>query len=88
MNFSTNNWSELVNNGPSHYWEISIPSTILVMMFLMYPYITRLAGTARRQVVRRGVKIELHKSREMRRHRGTGAISRRAADVSKSSQVR
>jgi hypothetical protein len=74
MNFNQQYWSALVDNGPVYYWAIAIPTTIFVIVLLMFSYIQRLMKTANRQVVRRGVKIQLRKNREMRRHRGVNGI--------------
>lgn len=76
MNFNTDHWPELVENGPVYFWKIAIPTTVAVIVILMYTYITRLLKTLNRQVVRKGVKIRLRKNREMRRHRGTGEVPR------------
>ena len=76
MNFNTNLWPVLVNNGPAYFWAIAIPTTIFTMLLLMFTYVLRLTKTAHRQIVRRGVKIKLRKNREMRRHRGIGGIPR------------
>ena len=76
MNFNTDHWPELVDNGPLFFWKIAIPTTVAVIVILMYTYITRLLKTLNRQVVRKGVKIRLRRNREMRRHRGTGGVTR------------
>ena len=76
MNFNTDHWSVLVDNGPMYFWEIAVPTTVFVICLLMFTYIRRLMKTLSRQVMRKGVKIKLRKSREMRRHRGTGGIPR------------
>ena len=76
MNFNIEHWPELVDNGPVFFWKIAIPTTVAVIVILMYSYITRLLKTLNRQVVRKGVKIRLRKNREMRRHRGTGGVTR------------
>jgi len=76
MNFNTDHWPELVDNGPLFFWKIAIPATVAVMVILMYTYITRLLKTLNRQVVRKGVKIRLRRNRELRRHRGTGGVTR------------
>jgi hypothetical protein len=74
MNFNTDFWPALVNNGPLYFWQIAIPATLFVIFLLAFTYLRRLLKTVKRQVVRRGVKIKLRKNREMRRHRGTGGI--------------
>jgi hypothetical protein len=76
MNFDTALWPELVDNGPIYFWKIAIPTTLFVICLLMYTYIRRLLKTLSRQVVRKGVKIRLRKNRELRRHRGTGGVTR------------
>lgn len=76
MNFNTDHWPELVDNGPLFFWKIAIPTTVAVIVILMYTYITRLLKTLNRQVVRKGIKIRLRRNREMRRHRGTGGVTR------------
>jgi|SRR5579859_2824187 len=76
MNFNTDHWPVLVDNGPVYFWQIAIPATLVVIALLMYTYIRRLLKTLSRQVVRKGVKIRLRKSREMRRHRGTSGYQR------------
>ena len=76
MNFNTQHWKILENNGPIYFWTIAIPTTIFTICLLMFTYIRRLAKTMSRQVVRKGVKIKLRKNREMRRHRGTTIIPR------------
>ena len=76
MNFSQEHWRVLTNNGPQYFWQIAIPTTLLVIILLMFSYIQRLMKTIGRQVTRRGVKIKLRKSREMRRHHGARTISR------------
>lgn len=76
MNFNQEYWRVLTNNGPMYFWQIAIPTTLFVMVLLMFSYIQRLMRTARRQVMRRGVKIQLRKNREMRRHHGARAIPR------------
>ena len=76
MNFNTDHWQVLVNNGPLYFWEIAIPTSIFVICLLMFTYIRRLMKTISRQVMRRGVKIKLRKNREMRRHHGTRIIPR------------
>jgi hypothetical protein len=76
MNFNTDRWSVLVDNGPIYFWQIAIPTTVATMILLMYTYIRRLFKTMSRQVVRKGVKIKLRRNREMRRHRGAGVPAR------------
>jgi Mg2+ and Co2+ transporter CorA len=76
MNFNTDHWSVLVDNGPEYFWEIALPATVFVLCLLMYSYIRRLMKTLGRQIVRRGVRIKLRKNREMRRHRGAGGVRR------------
>jgi hypothetical protein len=76
MNFDTSHWQELLDNGPIYFWKIAIPTTLFVICLLMYTYIRRLLKTLSRQVVRKGVKIKLRKNRELRRHRGTGGVTR------------
>ena len=84
VNFNTDHWSVLVDNGPEYFWTISLPTTVFVICILMYSYIRRLMKTLGRQFVRKGVKIKLRKSREMRRHRGAAGIQR----VNTSGQLR
>jgi hypothetical protein len=76
MNFNQEYWSVLSNNGPIYFWQIAIPTTIFTILLLMFSYIRRLTDTLSRQVVRRGIKIKLRRNREMRRHHGTGGITR------------
>jgi hypothetical protein len=76
MNFSQEYWHVLTNNGPIYFWEIALPTTFFVIVVLTYSYLRRLMKTLGRQIVRKGVKVKLRKNREMRRHRGSIAISR------------
>jgi len=81
MNFSQEYWHVLTNNGPLYFWEIAIPTTAIVAVLLTYTYLRRLIRTLSRQVVRKGVRVKLRKNREMRRHRGSVAISRTDSGV-------
>src|SRR5271156_5014690 len=79
MNFSQTYWPILTNNGPLYFWQIAIPTTIVVVVALTFTYLRRLIRILRRSVRRKGVKIKLKKSREMRRHRGSMAVPRSPA---------
>jgi CorA-like Mg2+ transporter protein len=72
MNFNQDYWQVMQNNGPLFFWQIAIPTTVVVIFLLAFSYIARLLKTVKRQVIRKGIKIKLRKSREMRRHRGMG----------------
>src|ERR1700689_2068101 len=72
MNFNQEYWQVMQTNGPRYFWQIAIPTTVFVIFLLAFSYIARLTKTAKRQVIRKGIKIKLRKSREMRRHRGMG----------------
>ena len=76
MNFNQEHWHVLTNNGPIYFWAIGIPTTLFVIGLLAFSYLRRLPKTFSRQMMRKGIKIKLRKNREMRRHRGTGAIPR------------
>jgi Mg2+ and Co2+ transporter CorA len=75
MNFNQDYWQVMQKNGPLYFWQIAIPTTVLVIFLLAFSYLSRLLKTVKRQVVRKGIKIKLRKSREMRRHRGLGVPS-------------
>ena len=72
MNFNQEYWQVMQNNGPLYFWQIAIPTTFFVILLLAFSYLSRLLKTVKRQVIRKGIKIKLRKSREMRRHRGMG----------------
>src|SRR5271170_2604320 len=76
MNFSQVYWEVLTNNGPLYFWEIAIPTTIAITVALTFPYLGRLWQILRRHAVRRGIKVKLEKTREMRRRHGSISISR------------
>ena len=76
MNFSQEHWQVLTDNGPIYFWEIAIPTTVFITILLTYSYLRRLMKTLSREMVRKGVKVKLRTSREMRKHRGSIAISR------------
>jgi len=76
MNFNTQNWDVLINNGPIYFWIIAIPCTIGITTLVTFSYLYRLWKILRRQIARKGIKIKLRKNREMRRHRSSIAISR------------
>jgi len=71
MNFDQQYWHVLVNNGPLYFWSIAIPTTAFVIILLTFTYLRRLFKTLGRQIVRKGVRVKLRKSRETRRHRGS-----------------
>lgn len=76
MNFNQEHWHVLTNNGPIYFWQIAIPTTVFVITVLTFSYLRRLVKTLSRQFVRKGVKVKLRKNRELRRHRGSVAVSR------------
>jgi CorA-like Mg2+ transporter protein len=76
MNFNVENWHVLTNNGPMYFWEIAIPTTVFITALLTYSYLRRLMKTLSRQMVRKGVKVKLRKTREIRRRRGSIAVPR------------
>jgi len=80
MNFNQEYWQVMQQNGPIYFWKIAIPATVLVMLLLAFSYIIRLFKTVKRQVLRKGVKIKLRKSREMRRHHGMGVPTARTGN--------
>ena len=76
MNFNQEYWHTLTNNGPMYFWIIAIPCTIGITALVAFSYLQRLWKVLRRQIERKGIKVKLRKNREMRRHRGSIAISR------------
>jgi len=76
MNFNQEFWHILTNNGPMYFWIIAIPCTIGITTLVAFSYVQRLWKNLRRQIARRGIKVKLRRNREMRRHRGSIAVSR------------
>jgi len=81
MNFNQEYWQVMQQNGPIYFWKIAIPTTFLVMLLLAFSYIIRLFKMVKRQVIGKGVRIKLRKSREMRRHRGTGVLRAQGSKI-------
>ena len=89
MNFNTDLWSVLVDNGPEYFWKIALPATFFVMCLLMFSYIKRLAKTLGRQIARKGIKIKLQRGRELRKYQDTPAgTEKRAPGIRRSPFVR